>query len=167
MATALLHNGRIIDGSGTPSYDGSVFVEDELIRDVIPSNDPVPEADTVIDAAGLAITPGFIDMHSHADWILPAEDHSIILKCMVEQGVTSIVGGNCGFSPAPINTKAITLLKPALDLIMAKPFEFNWNSMGEFFESVQMTKPMLNMAELVGHASIFAATADTRHTKST
>ena len=165
MTTTLFHNGRIIDGSGTPSYNGSVFIEDGLIHDVIQSSDPLPQADAVLDATGLAIAPGFIDMHSHSDWVLPAEDHSEILKCLVEQGITSIVGGNCGFSPAPINAKAITLLKPALYLLMAKPFQFKWNSMDGFFDSVQRRNPMLNMAELVGHASIFAASGDTRRGK--
>jgi len=59
----------------------------------------------VIDAEGLVIAPGFIDMHSHMDWALPADKHPEVLSCLVEQGITSIVGGNCGISVAPITSK--------------------------------------------------------------
>ena len=99
--TTLIKNGTIIDGSGALGFKGSIFFDRQKITSVIKDGETLPAADVVIDADGLAVAPGFIDMHSHADWVLPSEQHPAILKCLVEQGVTSIVGGNCGISPAP------------------------------------------------------------------
>jgi hypothetical protein len=66
-------------------------------------NETLPPADTIVDTSDCAIAPGFIDMHSHADWVLPSANHPQLLKGLLEQGITTIVAGNCGISPAPVN----------------------------------------------------------------
>ena len=60
------------------------------------ANDP-----KTFDADGLAVAPGFVDIHSHADWLLTLPDHDQILAPMVAQGITTVVAGNCGGSGAP------------------------------------------------------------------
>lgn len=165
MATTLFKNGSIVDGSGKDAFDGSVLIEGDSIRDVIQKGENLPEADTVIDASGLVVAPGFIDMHSHADWVLPARENPDVLKCLVEQGVTSIVGGNCGFSPAPILPKVIAMIKDFITLLVDKPFEYKWDSMAGFFDHVDETGPVLNMAELAGHAAIRFVASDTKRGK--
>ena len=57
---------------------------------------------TVIDAAGLVAAPGFVDIHSHVDWIAPLADGPGLLEANVRQGITTSVAGNCGISPAPL-----------------------------------------------------------------
>ena len=100
MQTILLKNGTIVDGTGKKAFSGHVLIQNDRIAAVLPAGHP-PEADTVIDASGKTIAPGFIDMHSHSDWVLPGKDHGLAMRCLPEQGVTTIIGGNCGFSPAP------------------------------------------------------------------
>lgn len=162
MGTTLLRGAVIVDGSGDAAFDGHVLIEDEMIGAVVKEGQEVPPADTIIDASGLAVAPGFIDMHSHADWLLPLADHPELVKCMLEQGVTTLVGGNCGISPAPVNPLTLGHLKDFASITMARDFDFTWKTMAEFLDNVDETEPVVNLAELVGHASIRYAEADTR-----
>lgn len=162
MGTTLLRGAVIVDGSGDAAFNGHVLIEDEMIGAVVKEGQEVPPADTIIDASGLAVAPGFIDMHSHADWLLPLADHPELVKCMLEQGVTTLVGGNCGISPAPVNPLTLGHLKDFASITMARDFDFTWKTMAEFLDNVDETEPVVNLAELVGHASIRYAEADTR-----
>jgi len=75
MTTTLLRNGTIIDGTGKPAFTGSLLVEDGFIKDIVQKGTGLPQTDQAIDADGLTVAPGFIDMHSHVDWVLPWSDH--------------------------------------------------------------------------------------------
>jgi N-acyl-D-amino-acid deacylase len=116
MLDILIRGGTVIDGSGALGRRADVAIEGDRIRAV----EPLPSADAarVIDATGLAVAPGFIDMHSHADFVLPGLPTA---DSKVHQGFTLEVVGNCGASPAPltparrqdvIDTSALTV--PAL-----------------------------------------------------
>ena len=90
----LLRNGLLIDGTGAPPVSGDVLIGGERIADV--GIFEPPHADSVVDCTGLAISPGFIDSHSHSDLqVLEARPEKVL------QGVTTEVVGNCGFSPYP------------------------------------------------------------------
>ncbi len=154
MPTTLLQDGMVVDGSGGPSFKGSVFIDGDRIMSVINEGEDVPEADRVIDATGLVIAPGFIDMHSHSDWVLPLAGHPEILNFLVEQGITSLICGNCGLSPAPITSRAAGLLKDFASIAIARPFDYEWGSMAGFLDHIQETGPIVNVAELVGHATL-------------
>ncbi|MBR7150383.1 MAG: D-aminoacylase [Oscillospiraceae bacterium] len=98
MFDLLIKNARVVDGTGLPSYRADVAVEGGRIAAISPRL--CAEAREVIDAAGLTLTPGFIDAHSHDDFIMetvPACAHKL------EQGVTTQVVGMCGHSPAPLS----------------------------------------------------------------
>ncbi|MBU2511209.1 amidohydrolase family protein [bacterium] len=154
MSTTLFSNGLIVDGTGKPSFKGSILIEDSRITGIFKEGQELPEAEQVIDAKGLVISPGFIDMHSHADWLLPLDDHPKIMKCMVEQGVTTVIAGNCGISPAPMNKKAITKTEILAAIAMDGCFDYLWETMDEYLTHVNNSKPIVNMAELVGHATL-------------
>ena len=95
----LLKGGTIVDGTGRQSYRGHLLMDGVKIRSIIKEREGSPTAVNTIDAAGMIVAPGFIDMHSHADWIIPTDTQGSLLKCLLEQGVTTVVAGNCGFSP--------------------------------------------------------------------
>lgn len=165
MTTTLLTNGTIVDGSGSSGFDGHLLIEDEQIKAVIRSGEPRPEADgvdAILDVKGLTVCPGFIDMHSHADWLLPLEDHAALLRPLLEQGITTVVAGNCGMSPAPVTTEKKVILSSLASLLIEEPFHYRWRSLAEFLRQIGQTPPPLNLAQLVGHASIRLAAADTR-----
>ncbi len=163
MGTILIKSGKVIDGTGKTAFDGHLFLKDDKIESVFQTDDALPESDAVIDAKGCVIAPGFIDMHSHGDWLLPQENHQEVLKCMLEQGVTTLVTGNCGYSPAPVKKETIGPLENFASLLMDKPFEYTWTSVAEFFDQMEDRGPALNMAMQIGHASVRYAAADTLH----
>jgi N-acyl-D-aspartate/D-glutamate deacylase len=92
----------------------------------------LPAADSQIDAQGLIVCPGFIDMHSHADWVLPLANHAPILKCLVEQGITTVVAGNCGISPAPMTPDARARTEVLASIVTAGALDYPWRSMADY-----------------------------------
>jgi N-acyl-D-amino-acid deacylase len=158
MATWLIQGGRILDGTGAAAFDGDVLLEGDRIAAVLPRGEASPSADRVLDASGCMVSPGFIDMHSHADWTLALADHEAWMKITLEQGVTSVVAGNCGFSPAPVAPGGPGSAEGSLvSLLVEEPLDFSWRSMGEFLDHLEGNGLVVNMAELVGHASLRAA----------
>ena len=105
MQKILIKGGRIIDGSGKRGFEGDVLISGDRIE-FVGNADEKRAADAVvadaveIDASGLVVAPGFIDIHAHADFALlqnGAASHKIM------QGVTTEIVGNCGTGPAPAN----------------------------------------------------------------
>jgi len=160
MGTILLKSATIVDGSGEKAYTGHLFIRDDKIESIIQNEGDLPKADMVISAEGNVVSPGFIDMHSHCDWNLPSDNHPEILKCLPEQGVTTIVGGNCGVSPAPVKPENTRLLNNFTAMLLDEPLDYKWKSMADFFKTMEETKPVVNMAQLVGHASIRYAASE-------
>ena len=155
METLLIKNGIIVDGTGKDSFPGNVLVEKDKIAAVFRENEAVPPAEKEIDATGCIISPGFIDMHSHSDWIIPHSWSKNLLKHSLEQGITTIVGGNCGFSPAPVTNKSKKFLDDFLSHLLAEePFDYKWHSMGEYLDCMEENPPVINIAELVGHVAL-------------
>jgi N-acyl-D-aspartate/D-glutamate deacylase len=93
----LIRGGNVIDGSGAPGVRADVAIEVGCIARIAP--DLPPEADKIIDAGGLAVTPGFIDIKTHSDFVLPINPKA---ESKVRQGVTTEIIGHCGFSVAPV-----------------------------------------------------------------
>ena len=123
----LFHNGRLIDGSGQPSQQASVLVDDQHIEE-IGDIDPNPDME-VVDCAGLVIAPGFIDVHSHADLaVLEHRPEKIV------QGVTTEVVGNCGFSVFP--KVPLTGLAPVFDIIFPGLGSREWEDADSYFDAI-------------------------------
>ncbi len=160
MKSLLLKNGKIIDGTGKKAFTGHVLIHGNQIKSVT-NNNNLHRADTVIDVTGKVIAPGFIDMHSHSDWILPGDDHDSAMKCLPEQGVTTVIGGNCGFSPAPISENMRQLLAMShFKLMNDRPINYRWDSFKEFLDCIESARPIVNTAHQVGHASLRLGQAD-------
>ncbi|MBA4138158.1 MAG: aminoacylase [Opitutus sp.] len=117
----IIAGGRVVDGTGKPAFIADVAIKDGRIVKI---GEVTGSADTRIDARGLVVAPGFIDVHTHSDDLvtkLPTSDH------FLKMGVTSIVVGNCGGS--------------TLDV-------------GGFFRAVESNGVSPNVATLVGHNTV-------------
>lgn len=150
MYDVIIENGEIVDGSGGEPYIADVGVKDGLI--VAISRLEGHEARERFDASGLTVTPGFVDIHCHSDALLfktPREIGKIL------QGVTTETIGNCGLSAAPVNPATLDLLQKYTAAIFAGgvlPWE--WHTTGEFLDSIEKTRPIGNVAALVGHGTV-------------
>lgn len=150
MSRTLLANAVIIDGTGGSRFRGSVLVEGDTIQMVSSDRSELPVHDTLIDLEGLVLTPGFIDVHSHADNapFLTEDDTSKIL-----QGVTTEIVGNCGFSLAPRFPANGDVLEKYSQRIFP-PLVWNWNTFREFLAATDVAGYVTNYAPLVGHHSL-------------
>jgi len=171
----LIKNAFVVDGTGAPGYEGAVLVEGERIAAVGKvEGDLKAEARKTIDAKGLTVTPGFIDVHNHGDLSIlyyPKADG------FVRQGITTFVGGNCGDSMGPfgdwiglpwIHGDIYREVAPVMydrnwllprDLLNERHrevygWEIDWDTMGEYFKKVEETGLSPNMAPLVGHGDV-------------
>jgi len=170
----LIKNATIVDGTGRPKFEGDIGIRDGKIVEV--GKIETKDAKRVIDGNKLIAAPGFIDIHSHADEtiLLYPEANNYVM-----QGVTTVIGGNCGFSPAPLRDKWLLsfwefewwdeiapykyyepLIVP-LDVFREKAKEklgidIDWNSFDEFLKRVEETRISINYVPLVGHNTIRA-----------
>lgn len=148
MLDFLIKNATIVDGTGAPAYRGSVGIADGKIV-----MNPSGEAAQVIDAEGLHLTPGFVDIHSHGDIVL-GEDYGRL--CKVSQGVTTEVGGQCGSSMFPINPEELEDAQTVLSVCRTEfPAEMkNWTSFAKYKEYVATLPLSANIKLLVGHSML-------------
>jgi N-acyl-D-amino-acid deacylase len=94
----LIRNGTVIDGSGSTREKADLAVAGDRIAAIAPQL--VADAERIIDATGLIVAPGFIDIHSHSDFFY---EQCPSAESKIRQGVTTEVMGMCSFSPAPAN----------------------------------------------------------------
>lgn len=152
MFDLLIKNGQIMDGTGNPWFYGDVAIKDKKIKRIGDIDDG--SAPEVIDASGFVVAPGFVDIHSHADFVLPADEHPQILEPFVRQGVTTLVVGNCGYSPAPVNPASLELLKRYSSFLQAPGLNFEWRDMKGFLDFIEKKGVACNVVPLVAHGAI-------------
>jgi len=148
----LIKNGKIMDGTGNPWYFGDVAVQNNKIEKIGSIDNSL--AQEVIDAKGLVVAPGFVEIHSHADFVLPLDEHPKILEPLTRQGVTTIVTGNCGYSPAPTNPKTIELLKIYGTFLQAKDLSWEWSDMKGYLDFIEKKGVAYNVVPLASHGAI-------------
>jgi len=151
----ILADGTVLDGSGSAAIQGSVAVTGGRI--VALGNFDSARAARTIDCSGKVIAPGFIDMHSHSDWVIPHTDHGTVLAPLLEQGITTIVGGNCGCTPAPFVPGNRELLPLVGRMLHDHDLDYRWKGMGDFLATLERQGLALNLAQLVGHGTVRAA----------
>lgn len=147
----VIREGYILDGSGNPWFKADMAIKDGKIVKIGYLNHC--QSDYVINAKGLFIAPGFIDIHTHYDLALFIDSK---LEHVVKQGVTTIVIGNCGISPFPVKLKYLNLLRKFTAPFTPLGAEINWNwvSLRGFTEELEKRKLGLNVAPLVGHGAV-------------
>jgi len=152
----LVKNGIVMDGGGEPAFRADVLIRGERIEDV--GVFPDAEAGTVIDASGLTVAPGFIDAHTHLDFLFPSPRHPQVLESWARQGVTTIVCGNCGYSPAPASEEAWKDVCTYWSFALPHDgLRRDWATMAEYFDYLEREGLGFNVAVLTGHNSIRAS----------
>jgi dihydroorotase/N-acyl-D-amino-acid deacylase len=150
----LLANGSLYDGSGAPPVTGSILIDGGRIAR-IGHFDPPPCRS--IDCTGLAVAPGFIDLHSHSD--LQVLDPGRAEKAL--QGVTTEVVGNCGFSPFPQGGHPHELCEFGGG-ILGRPAGWGWPSAKDYLDAVAAAASQVRALPLAGHGSLRVAVAGLR-----
>ncbi len=161
----LIKNGHVIDGTGRPRFKADVGVKDGKIASV---GELSGSADKVIDAAGLFVSPGFVDCHSHSDFTIlihPTGDSKIL------QGCTTELNGLCGFSAAPIEKERWWRLQyvrmivgwsmqytaaayNAEPLPYGRQVEVDWSTLKEYLDRIEENRVGINYAMLTGHGNL-------------
>lgn len=149
MLDILIQNGQVIDGSGAPPFRGDVAVEAGRIVEIGRLEDA--EAAVVIEASGCVVTPGFVDMHSHADFSLPVCPTA---ESLVHQGITTIVAGQCGASPAPLLAEMREQQIALMDSDdIPLPWD-EWSGFGSYLDYLARIGISVNVVPLVGQGTI-------------
>ena len=158
----LIKGGRVINGTGSPGYDADILIMDDLIKSVDPD---IPVRDVpVVEARGLTVAPGFIDAHTHAEFILASPGCGEYMEPFVRQGITTMVTGNCGVSAAPVNEFAAGFLKSYWDSLMPEDgLSFSWSGMRDFIDHLHRQKQPVNICQMVGHGTVRLAIMGCRY----
>ena len=171
----LIKNASIVDGTGSPAYRGAVAVTGERVSVIGKvEGDLRVDAEKIIDAGGLTVAPGFIDVHNHGDLSILYYPEA---PGFVRQGITTFVGGQCGDSPGPfgdyiglpwvLGDLYVDVAPKMLEREWLVPrdllnprhrevygWEIDWETLGEFFKKVEAAGIGPNYTPLVGHGDV-------------
>ena len=157
MLDIVIKNGTLVDGTGSEARPGEIGIRDGRIVSIAERGAIDEPARETIDATGKVVAPGFVDVHTHYDaqafWdgtLSPSPFH----------GVTTIMGGNCGFSIAPLSADAGDYLMRMLARVEGMPLEslevgvpWDWTSFGEYLDRLE-GKLAVNAGFMVGHSAL-------------
>jgi N-acyl-D-aspartate/D-glutamate deacylase len=161
VADLVIRNGLVVDGTGAPAFPGDVAVSDGWIVEVVPAADggaAASPAARVIDADGLLVAPGRVDIHTHYDgqatWdpeLTPSSWH----------GVTTTVFGNCSVGFAPVRPGRegflINLMEGVADIpgsVLSEGIDFRWESFPEYLDALDETPHVMDIGTQVPHAAL-------------
>ena len=148
MLDVIVWGGEVLDGTGKEAVLADVGIRGDRIVEI--GNLSSIEAAREIDASGMMVAPGFIDIHSHGDWTLP---YLPTADSKIHQGITLEVVGNCGSSMAPLNdAMQAEMIKE--NRLAGKEIAVDWMGFGEFLDRLMRQGISVNVAALVGHGTI-------------
>ena len=156
MYDLLIKNGTVIDGTGSAAIKSDIAVEEGKIVRIEVSLDG--EGITEIDASGLVVCPGLIDIHSHTDATITINSRA---ESKIRQGVTTEVVGNCGMSAAPLSKEFMSEVCDHLtinsDFGMPDDVGSLWNTFGEYIKHLDELPLGINLITLVGFGTLSSA----------
>jgi N-acyl-D-aspartate/D-glutamate deacylase len=157
MHDLLIRGGLVVDGTGTPGNIADIGIKDGRISAVGDLAADLSGAAEVLDVSGMVVAPGFIDIHTHYDAQLlwdPTASPSAV------HGVTTVIGGNCGFSIAPLGEECAEYIQRMMAVVEGIPRSalvgggpWDWRSFGEYLNRVDRGLSV-NAGFLVGHSTV-------------
>ena len=146
MFDIIIKNATIIDGSGKEDIAADIGISNDRIVKIGRIEETGRQ---VIDAKGLVVSPGFVDCHSHSDYYLIINP---LAESKIRQGVTTEIGGNCGYSAAPLSGEALDERENAYK--KAYSLEHDWQDVNGYFNRLERQGISVNFALLIGHNTI-------------
>ncbi len=150
----VIRNGNIVDGTGSEPYAADLAIDGSTITAIGKIDD---EGREEIDAGGKAVTPGFIDLHTHLDAQIGWDP---MMTSITWHGVTTALLGNCGVTFAPCKAADREFLAGMMETVEDIPkhaimtgLPWDWESYGGYLDSIESRNPMINVAGLVGHCA--------------
>jgi N-acyl-D-amino-acid deacylase len=157
MHDQVIRNGKIVDGTGSPAYYGDIAIDGGKIVSV---GGKAGAARREIDAGGMLVTPGWVDIHTHYDGQVAWDPY---LSPSSWHGVTTLVMGNCGVGFAPVRPGKEDFLISMMDGVEDIPTEtlkagidFKWESFGEYLDALSQMKRVLDIGSHVPHCAVRA-----------
>ena len=151
----LIRGGTIVDGTGAAPYVADIGIKDGVIADIGAIRGTAQEE---IDARGLTVTPGFVDVHTHYDGQITWESR---MAPSSNHGVTTVVMGNCGVGFAPVrdgdHQLMIKLMEGVEDIpevVMAEGVPFNWNSFPDYLDALDQRVADVDFATQIPHSPL-------------
>ncbi|MEE3325795.1 MAG: amidohydrolase family protein [Myxococcota bacterium] len=156
MYDILIRGGTVVDGKGNSPFRADVGISDGRIQSVGRLDDA--EAREVIEAEGLLVTPGFVDIHTHYDG---QATWDALLSPSCWHGVTTVVMGNCGVGFAPVKPDKhrwlIELMEGVEDIpgsALAEGIEWNWESFPEYLDSLEKFPRVMDIGTQIPHGAV-------------
>ena len=151
----VIRSGELVDGTGSAPIQGDLAIDDDTIAAV---GKVEGGGKREIDAKGLAVTPGFVDLHTHLDAQIGWDPEMTPVSW---HGVTTALLGNCGVTFAPCKPKDVELLAAMMETVEDIPknailtgLPWDWEHYGGYLDAIERLNPALNVAGMVGHCAV-------------
>ena len=151
----VIRGGELVDGTGGAPVQGDLAIDGDTIAAV---GDVSGKGKREIDAKGLAVTPGFVDLHTHLDAQIGWDPQMTPVSW---HGVTTALLGNCGVTFAPCKPKDVELLAAMMETVEDIPknailtgLPWDWEDYGGYLDAIERLDPALNVAGMVGHCAV-------------
>ena len=158
MFDLLIKNAKIIDGTGGEPVQGNIWIDDGKVAG---TGTDTPGARNVIDANGLAVMPGFVDLHTHYDAQVTWDPTCSPSPSL---GVTTCVMGNCGFGIVPSPPEVRDTIMKNLSVVegmdldaLRAGIDWQFENFSDYMDALERIRPYPNLAVLVGHSAVRTA----------
>lgn len=155
QSSLIIRNGMIVDGTGGKPYRGDIKIVDGFIKEV---GQVTGSATEEIDAKGMLVTPGFVDIHTHYDGQVTWSNQ---VASSSQLGVTTVVMGNCGIGFAPCNVEHRAIMMKLMEgvedipaVVLDEGLPWNWRTFPEYLDALEARHFDADVATQIGHAPL-------------